>query len=116
METTASATITTRAPTRVPPGLLPHLVSFFDPDHDGKIRLGETYAGLRRLDIGRLSSLGIATGINVGLAMLSFGNPLALDLTKMGHTRHPGDTAVVDDSGGFHGERLEQIFTRYGST
>jgi hypothetical protein len=113
MQTTSPGTIATLRPQQ---GVLPHLIDFFDPNHDGKISMRETYDGLRRLDIGALSSLGFAAGINLGLAAMSRSSPFALDLAKMSRTRHPGDSAIVDDAGSFHDERLARIFDRYART
>jgi hypothetical protein len=98
------------------PGILPHLIDFFDPDHDGKITLTETYDGLRRLDIGRLSAVGIAATINFGLAAIARDNPFALDLGKMARARHPGDSGVVDESGDLLSERLERLFAAHART
>jgi hypothetical protein len=94
-------------------GILPHLEEFFDRNHDGKIGLGETYDGLRRLDFGRLTSVATALAINFGLAALGRTSPFGLSLEKMSHTKHPGDTGAIDTRGGFHEERIEQLFAKY---
>jgi len=94
-------------------GILPHLEDFFDRNHDGKISLRETYDGLRRLDIGRLSSAAFAVGINFGLGVVAKTNPFALSLEKVARTRHPGDTATVDDRGTLRRKRIDEIFARH---
>jgi peroxygenase len=93
--------------------ILPHLEVFFDRDHDGKVTLRETYDGLRRLDIGRLSSAAFAVGINFGLGVLAMTNPLALDLEKVARTRHPGDSGAVDDRGVLRKKRIDEVFARH---
>ena len=42
-------------------------VDFFDTNHDGKITLFETYAGLRRLGFGAVRSAAFAGVINLSL-------------------------------------------------
>jgi hypothetical protein len=94
----------------------PHLESFFDTNHDGRISLYETYVGLRRLDIGIPSAAAVALGINFGLGALSLSNPLSLPLDKMTSTRHPGDSQIIDPKGRFDAARFEQVFQKYAKT
>jgi hypothetical protein len=94
-------------------GILPHLRHFFDSNGNGRISLGETYSGFRRLDVGRLACIGIALGVNFSLGLLRVTNPFSLPLSRMKTLRHGGDSGIVDERGTFHKEVLDALFGKH---
>jgi peroxygenase len=76
-------------------------VDFFDGNGDGKIKLSETYRGLRDLGFGRVSSGTFATLINLGLGRGTGGGTLTVDVNNIHKGKHPGDSDAFDESGRF---------------
>jgi hypothetical protein len=74
--------------------------SFFDPDGDGRVTVGQTWDGLRRLGVGFGLRLALTPIINGFLGYLTQGKPsLAIDVSRIADGKHPFDTGVFDDDG-----------------
>ncbi|MBM3268726.1 MAG: hypothetical protein FJZ01_13880 [Candidatus Sericytochromatia bacterium] len=87
-------------------------VSFFDGDGDGKIRLGETKAGLESLGVSKWMSGAQALFINFGLSFNVNGGPgFTLRLHDIHKGKHAADTGTYDKDGHFVSERYERIKT-----
>ena len=90
-------------------------VSFFDPDGDGEIRLGQTYSGLRSLGIGAPLSALLSVVINGMLGMLTHGKPsMSVSVKNIVKGKHAFDTGVFDEQGGFDRATLDELFTTAG--
>lgn len=91
-------------------------VDYFDRDGNGKIRLRETYDGLRALGLGRGRAAFAATAINAGLGSTT-GSPwhsfLTIDATNIHMGKHGSDTGIYDAQGEFVPEAYERMFTEY---
>lgn len=89
-------------------------VAFFDQDGDGRITLGETYSGLRRLGLDPLRSAAAAAVINGALGPATSGAPrLSIDTRRIHAGMHASDTGVYDARGRFSITRFERLFARY---
>jgi peroxygenase len=89
-------------------------VDFFDTNHDGKITLFETYAGLRRLGFGAVRSAAFAGVINAALGSSTSGAPsLTVDAERIHAGKHRSDTGVYDTNGRFSLPRFRRLFARY---
>jgi len=89
-------------------------VDFFDTNHDGRISLEETYAGLRRLGVGALRSAAFASVINGALGpATSKALTLDIDTSRIQLGRHGSDTSVYDKRGRFSPARFRALFKRH---
>ena len=96
-------------------GVRAHLDTFFDTNRDRRITLGESYAGLRRLGLGRLPAGAAALAINVGLARQTGGSLTTVELDGIADAKHKGDSGIIDDKGHFVPEKFEAMMA-YGKT
>lgn len=89
-------------------------VDFFDTNHDGRITLAETYAGLRRLGVGILRSATFASVIHGALGpATSRALTLTIDTARIHFARHGSDTSVYDRNGRFSPARFQALFRRH---
>jgi hypothetical protein len=75
-------------------------VAFFDPDATGKVTIGQTWDGLRRLGIGLGSRILLTPIINGFLGYLTQGK-VSFDIvvSKSADGKHPFDTGSYGDDG-----------------
>lgn len=89
-------------------------VDFFDANHDGRITLAETYAGLRRLGLGGLRSAAFASVIHGALGpVTSRALTLTIDTARIQFGRHGSDTGIYDKRGRFSPGRFRALFDRH---
>jgi peroxygenase len=97
-----TATVSERLRVFALPPLARH-ASFFDRNADGKVKLGETYAGLRALGVGIVLSSLLAPLINVALGLRTGGSLMVIDVGGIARGKHAFETGsfgaggVVDD-------------------
>lgn len=88
----------------------PHLRTFFDANRDGLISYGESFAGLRKLGVGRLAAVGAAFAINIGLGRKTQGGLLTVNLDNITDGMHGGDSDILDTDGSFVPAKLDAMF------
>jgi hypothetical protein len=84
--------------------------SFFDRNLDGKVRLGETYAGLRALGVNFVLSGLLAPLINVALGLRTGGSLLVVDVAGIAKGKHAFETGSFGDGGALDDGRFDQLF------
>lgn len=92
------------------PSVLQKHLMFFDQNGDGLLTLEETKAGLVRLGLNPLTSLGGAVFIHAGLRK-SAAQGLTLDIAKIHMSKHKGDTGAFDAEGRFVPAAFERMFS-----
>jgi len=89
--------------------------AFFDVNGDGIVRFGETRTGLRRLGLGSVMSLGLASIIHVFLGPLTNGSiAFTISVERISRGRHVFDTGAFDLGGKFDAMAFECIFDATG--
>ena len=89
-------------------------VAFFDYDYNGYVTVWETYAGLRALGIGPLSSSAFAVAINGALATPTSGYPtMTININRIEKGMHGSDTGIYDSEGRFVPEQFDAFFERW---
>lgn len=91
-------------------------VAFFDRNHDGKITVGETYAGCRALGLQRVPSAIVAILINGGMGWGTSGSPLPTLDVSVGNIQrgmHGSDSEVYDADGKFDARKFDAFFDRW---
>jgi peroxygenase len=86
--------------------------SFFDRDADGKVHLGETYAGLRALGVGVILSSLLAPLINVALGLRTGGSLFVIDVGGIAKGKHAFETGSFGAGGAFDDARFDELFAR----
>lgn len=87
-------------------------VDFFDTNHDGRITVGETYSGLRRLGFDITRSLVFAAVINGGLGpSTSRKLSLTIETERIHLGKHGSDSGVYDGRGHFSAQRFAALFS-----
>lgn len=86
--------------------------SFFDCDADGKVRLGETYAGLRALGVGVVLSGLLAPIINVALGLRTGGLLFVIDVAGIAKGKHAFETGSFGAGGALDNPRFDELFAR----
>lgn len=84
-------------------------VLFFDRNHDGKLEVAETKAGLRALGVSGFSSGPTAFAIHAGLASSMSAGGLTLDVAKVHRGKHKSDTDIYDAEGRFVPAAFEKL-------
>jgi hypothetical protein len=92
------------------PTMLQRHVMFFDANHDGTLKVAETRAGLRRLGVNRLTGLGGALFIHLGLREAG-GAGTDLEIAKIHLAKHKSDTGCVDAAGHFDPRAFARMMT-----
>jgi peroxygenase len=86
--------------------------SFFDRDGDGKIKLGETFAGLRALGVGRLLSGVLAPIINLALGKRTGGGVATVDVGGIVRGKHAFETGSFGAAGAIDEAAFDLLFAR----
>jgi peroxygenase len=86
--------------------------SFFDRDADGKVRLGETYAGLRALGVGFVLSGVLAPIINLALGLRTGGSLLVIDVGGIAKGKHAFETGSFGAGGALDDGRFDELFAK----
>jgi hypothetical protein len=85
--------------------LLLHL-DFFDRDSDGKISVGENYAGWRRLGFSKLAAAAKAVSSAAIFGRILAG--FAIDIERIGAKRYARGTGIYDHAGRINHARLDE--------
>jgi hypothetical protein len=87
-------------------------VSYFDTDADGKITIAQTFRGLRKVGVGRVTSAALTLVINVFLGYLTNGKPsLKISVRDIARGKHPFDTGTFNDRGEVELSNFARLFT-----
>ncbi|MEZ0374772.1 MAG: caleosin family protein [Candidatus Sericytochromatia bacterium] len=91
-------------------------VDFFDRDGDHQIHVSETYAGLRALGAGLVTSGVGAVFINAGLGVKTgapWYSPLVVSTDNIAAGKHDSDTDIYDAQGQFHQDKFDAMFAQF---
>jgi hypothetical protein len=87
-------------------------VSYFDTDADGKITMAQTFRGLRKIGVDRMTSAALTLLINLFLGYLTNGRPsLKVSVRDIARGKHPFDTGTFDERGEVEQANFERLFT-----
>ena len=93
------------------PTALQRHAGYFDANADGIVTLSETYGGLRRLGVGRVTSGILACIINLFLGPITRGRPaLSISVANIAFGVHPFDTGVFDRHGELDRAHFDALF------
>jgi hypothetical protein len=87
-------------------------VSYFDPDGDGEISMGQTFRGLRQVGVGVVLSGLLTLLINAFLGYLTHGKPrLSVSVRDIARGKHPYDSGTFDERGQLDESNFEALFS-----
>jgi hypothetical protein len=88
--------------------------SFFDPDGTGTVKMGQTYAGMRKLGVHVWWRVLLTPVINGFLGMLTKGPPFVIVVDRIAQGKHPYDSGSFGDDGNFDPQAFDALFAPYG--
>jgi peroxygenase len=91
-------------------------VDYFDRNHDGQVQIGETYQGLRAMNVGVAQSAFGALAINGALGpktSTTWWQPTTINTARINFAKHGSDTGIIGPDGQFVQQKFDEMFAKW---